>query len=79
MARITSVRQTLAKLRQHYPTTRTADLAEDLQIPLTKVYSKAMALGLHKNDTFLATSASGRVFPGGRLGVRTQFHADQTP
>ena len=67
------------KLRQHYPTTRTADLADDLQIPLAKVYSKAMALGLRKNDTFLATSASGRVFPGGRLGVRTQFHADQTP
>lgn len=67
------------KLRQHYPTTRTADLADDLQIPLAKVYSKAMALGLRKNDTFLATSASGRVFPGGLLGVRTQFHADQTP
>lgn len=69
----------LDKLRQHYPTTRTADLANDLQIPLAKVYSKAMALGLRKNETFMATSSSGRILRGGRLGVQTQFHSAQTP
>ena len=69
----------IEKLRQHYPTTRTADLANDLQIPIAKVYSKAMALGLRKNDTFLATSASGRIHRGGLLGVQTQFHSGQTP
>ena len=67
------------KLRQHYPTTRTADLADDLQIPLDRVYSKATRMGLRKNDTFLATTASGRIHRGGLLGVQTQFHSAQTP
>lgn len=69
----------LEKLRQHYPTTRTADVAADLQIPIDKVYSKATRMGLRKSDAFMATSASGRIFRGGRLGKQTQFQAGQMP
>lgn len=69
----------LEKLRQNYPTTRTADLAETLGAPVTAVYRKAMALGLRKNETFMATSSSGRILRGGRLGVQTQFQSAQTP
>lgn len=69
----------LDKLRQLYPTTRTADLAKDLQNPIDRVYSKASALGLRKDESFLATSNSGRILRGGRLGKETQFQAGQAP
>jgi hypothetical protein len=63
----------LATLRALYPNTRTADLADQLGIPLALVYSQASRMGLRKSAEFHATDKSGRIFKGGTLGQVSQF------
>lgn len=66
-------------LRAHYPSTPTADLAARLGLDIKLVYAQANRMGLHKGPEFLATSKSGRVLKGGKLGQARQFAPGQTP
>lgn len=67
------------KMRDLYPSTRTADLAVLLGAPLDLVYRKAQSMGLKKSQAFEATDKSGRIFIGGTLGKKTQFSTGQKP
>ena len=67
-------------LRDHYPTTPTSALAQQLSLPPSKVYAQAMRIGLRKSAEFMATSSkTGRILKGGKLSQATQFQTGQTP
>lgn len=69
----------LATLRALYPNTRTADIATQMGIDITLVYSQANRMGLRKSAEFHATDKSGRILKGGKLSVATQFTPGQKP
>lgn len=69
----------VAMLRAHYADWITADLARAIGRPIGHVFSKAQKLGLRKGEAFLASSASGRILKGGKLGQAHQFQPGMTP
>lgn len=65
-------------LREQYSKCRTAELAAKLGRKTASVYQRAYALGLEKDDEFLASPASGRLQPGPENpGHSTRFQAGQ--
>ncbi len=62
-----------AFLREHYPTSKSAVLAEVLGCTLRQVYARAHALGLKKDEKFLVSPQSGRLQPGDRRGASNWF------
>lgn len=69
----------LTILQEHYASTVTRDIATALGIPVALVYRKASSLGLRKNAEFAASSKSGRLLKGGKLGQANQFKPGQQP
>lgn len=68
-----------ATLRELYPHLRSVEVAERLGRPVTSVIHRARALGIVKDPDFLASHASGRLQPGERRSVETEFAPGLTP
>lgn len=51
-------------LRERYPHERTADLAQDMGMAVSKVYNKAHGMGLKKSAAFFASDNAGRIQRG---------------
>lgn len=66
-------------LRQHYADTPTALLAQVFERPVQHLYAQAGRLGLLKSDSFLMTSASGRLGHFGGRGTGTRFQPGLVP
>ena len=62
---------------QHYPHSRTDEIAKALGLTVPQVYSKENRLGLKKSEAFLASQDSGRT--DGTKGKNTRFQAGFTP
>ena len=69
----------LTILQAHYASTVTRDIATALGIPVELVYRKASSLRLRKSTEFAASSKSGRLLKGGKLGQAHQFQPGQQP
>ena len=69
----------LAVLQAQYPNTVTHDIARVLGIEVRLVYAKANRMGLKKSAEFAASSKSGRLLKGGKLGQQHQFKPGQVP
>jgi hypothetical protein len=67
-----------AVLRQHYPTTRTADLAELLNRPVCSVHQHARAMGLLKDPAVVAVWAAKAMANPEHGGRKTQFAKGQS-
>lgn len=63
----------IAILKRLYPDTRTADVARQLGLPVSRVYSKARKIGLKKSDAYLSSSEACRLRVGNGVGAETQF------
>lgn len=66
-------------LRRHYATVETTLLAQAIGRDLGQVYAQANKMGLAKGPDYLATSASGRILKGGKLGQAHQFSTGHAP
>lgn len=66
-------------LRGHYATSLTADLAEVLGVPPSRVLAKANAMGLHKSRELIAEIARERSVRPEHGGRRTRFRPGQLP
>lgn len=64
-------------LRQHYPDTPSATLAQALERPVCEIYRKANALGLRKTAAYMASEAACRLRRGDNIGIGTQFRKGQ--
>lgn len=69
----------LATLQAQYASTVTRDIAAALGIAVELVYRKASSLRLRKSAEFAASSKSGRLLKGGKLGQANQFKPGQEP
>lgn len=69
----------LAVLRAQYPHQCTADIAVQLGLDKTVIYSQANRMGIRKSAAFQATSKSGRILKGSILGQAMQFKPGQKP
>jgi len=78
-ARHTWTADELAVIRAQYASKITSEIAAQLGLPVHLVYSKANRMGLTKGADFLATSKSGRILKGGKLGQANQFVPGQKP
>lgn len=66
-----------AQIRARYEDEPSVEIARDLGRPVSSVYQRAYALGLHKTEAYLASPAAGRTF--GQRGMGTRFVKGQTP
>lgn len=69
----------LAQLQAQYPHQITRDIAQAMGIELRLVYAQANRMGLRKSAAFAASSKSGRLLKGGKLGQAHQFQPGQQP
>jgi hypothetical protein len=69
----------LATLRQLYPDTPSADIAQRLGRTLAQVYSKAGALKLRKSAEYLASPDACRLRRGDEVGKEHRFAPGQRP
>lgn len=69
----------LAYLREHYATTRTADLAAQIGLKGSQVYIKAHSLGLRKSHALKSAMARARMADPTHPGRRTQFATGSVP
>jgi hypothetical protein len=60
-----------AILTKRYPSEKTADIAQTLNLKIHVVYKRATTLGLKKSQAFFASAASGRT--DGKRGNATRF------
>jgi hypothetical protein len=63
----------LAALRETYPDTSTAALAQQFKRSAATISHKAAALGIRKSAAFLASPASGRMTTGTQRGAGSRF------
>ncbi len=68
-----------ACLRDLYPHTPSAVLAQLFERPVKQVWSKANSMGLRKSAAFLALPISGRFRTGAPQGARTRFQPGRPP
>lgn len=64
-------------LRELYPDTRTADLAQRFGRALRAIYTKAKDMGLRKSPEYLASPAACRLRRGDDVGAATRFSPGQ--
>jgi hypothetical protein len=68
-----------AVLRESYPDTPTAGLAERLGRSLSTVYQHARKLGLHKSEEYLASPAACRLRRGDNIGAAFRYKKGDAP
>lgn len=60
-------------LRERYANTKTQTIADDLGVPLQRVYAKAKRLGLTKTEEYLASPDACRLRKGDNVGAAYRF------
>jgi hypothetical protein len=68
-----------AVVRELYPDTQTAKIAQQLGRPVGAVYQRAQSLGLKKSERYLASPDACRLRRGDHIGRATQFKKGQEP
>lgn len=66
-------------LFEHYPVTSTKELSELLGASLGAIYRRANTLGLKKCNSFLSSSASGRIARDEQRSPETRFKKGNVP
>lgn len=69
----------VAHLVELYPTTPTAEIASTLRCAVSRVYAKAMKLGLRKTADYLASPAACRLRRGDNVGAEYRFQPGIVP
>ncbi len=69
----------LARLRADYADRPTAQLARSIRRPISSVYGKAAALGLHKSAAYLAGPHACRLRSGENIGAAYRFQKGHVP
>jgi len=63
----------LVQLRTRYANEKTENIANDIGVPLNKVYAQASRLGLAKTQEYLASADACRLRRGGDIGAAYRF------
>lgn len=75
--RLTS--EEVQEILKEYPFVKAADLAKKYNVNIYKIYSTAKRYEVKKSPDFLKTAASGRIQPGQRLSINTEFKKGHIP